>query len=176
MRSIIRLAAVTATALAAVAATAVPAMASGGPSTSTSFSLSAGALNVSAPATANLGTFSIDAGSASGSLGPVTVTDNRGLLVGTWTASVISTSWVNGGSTIPASAGNYSAGLATVTGGIAVPVPGLGTLSSTTALTAQSAVVLLGSNTATWSPTVTVTLPAGVASGTYTATITHSVA
>jgi hypothetical protein len=175
MRSITRLAAVTATALAAVAATAVPAMASGSPTTTT-FSLSAGALSVSAPGTANLGTAAVGATSISGQLGSVTVTDNRGLLVGTWTASVVSTDFVNGTSTIPAGNALYTAGLATTTGTVTLAVPGLGVLSNSTPVVAQASVSLLGSDTATWNPTILVTLPTTAVAGTYTATITHSVA
>jgi hypothetical protein len=39
----------------------------------------------------------------------------------------------------------------------------------------QTATAVLGVNTATWNPSIAVTLPAGAQAGTYSATITHSV-
>jgi hypothetical protein len=44
-----------------------------------------------------------------------------------------------------------------------------------TAGTVQTATAVVGVNTATWNPSIAVTLPAGAQAGTYSATITHSV-
>lgn len=171
MRKLTRLAVSGGMAVTAVAAMAAPAMA-GSPTTAT-FTINAGTLSISAPATATLGTVSAGSATASGTLGNVVVTDNRGLLTGGWTASVTSTAFANGTNTIPSTAITYTTPLATVTGTVVV-VPLSGTLGGT--LNAQVATSLLGSDTATWNPTISVALPTTVVTGTYTATLTHSVA
>src|ERR1700760_4972486 len=92
-----------------------PAPAATSGSTSTTFTLSAGALSISAPTSANLGN-GFSGSSLSASLGTVTVTDQRGALVGTWAATVSSTAFTTGGATAPetVSASNvtYASGLA----------------------------------------------------------------
>src|SRR5919205_1164062 len=80
--------------LAATATTAAQAA-----DTTTSFTLGAGALAISAPATANLGTAATGTANLSASLGAVQVTDARGALLGTWTATVSSTDFTTGGVT-----------------------------------------------------------------------------
>jgi hypothetical protein len=174
MRRIISSAVSGAIACGFVAAMAAPAAASPA-GTTTTFVVNTGALAISAPASASLGNISVGTTTVSGSLGTVTVTDNRGLLSGGWIASVISTSFTNGTTTIPASAIQYTAGLPTVQSGLSAIVPGSGTLS--TPLAAQTATLSfnLGASTATWNPTIQVTVPAALTTGTYTATITHSV-
>src|SRR3954452_21049636 len=47
----------------------------------------------------NVATVSTGAASASGALGNVTVTDNRGALPATWTASAVATAFTTGGAT-----------------------------------------------------------------------------
>jgi hypothetical protein len=160
-----------------VAAMTAPAGASPA-GTTTTFVVNTGALAISAPASASLGTISVGTTTVSGSLGAVTVTDNRGLLSGGWAASVLSTSFTNGTTTIPASSIQYTANPPTVSSGLSAIVPGSGTLSTTTPLTVQTAVlsVNLGGSMATWNPTIQVTVPSVLTTGTYTATITHSVA
>jgi hypothetical protein len=158
-------------AVTAVAAMSAPAMA-GSPTTAT-FTINAGTLSISAPASATLTSVSAGATTTSGSLGNVVVTDNRGLLVSSWTASVTSTAFANGSNTVPNTAVNYTAPLAS-TSGVIVVVPGVGALGGT--LNAQVATAGVGSNSATWNPTITVTLPTTIVTGTYTATLTHSVA
>jgi hypothetical protein len=158
-------------AVTAVAAMSAPAMA-GSPTTAT-FIINAGTLSISAPASATLTSVSAGATTTSGSLGNVVVTDNRGLLVSSWTASVTSTAFANGSNTVPNTAVNYTAPLAS-TSGVIVVVPGVGALGGT--LNAQVATAGVGSNSATWNPTITVTLPTTIVTGTYTATLTHSVA
>jgi hypothetical protein len=177
MRHIISSAVAGAIACGFVAALAAPAAASPA-GTTTTFVVNGGSLAISAPASASLGTISVGTATVSGSLGAVSVTDNRGLLSGGWAASVLSTSFTNGTTTIPASSIQYTAGLPTVSSGLSAIVPGSGTLSATTPLVAQTAVITvnLGGSSATWNPTIQVTLPSALTTGTYTATITHSVA
>jgi len=45
-----------------------------------------------------------------------------------------------------------------------------------TSRTAFSASALVGNNTASWNPTVNVTIPSAAVAGDYTGTITHSIA
>ncbi|AWS43065.1 hypothetical protein [Streptosporangium sp. 'caverna'] len=160
-------------------ALALPAVADTTGDTIVTFTITAGALAITVPPTANLGSAAAGAASISGQLGPVTVTDARGALVASWTVTVSSTSFTTGGATpaetIPNSAVNYSAGLPTSTTGLGVFTPGLpGSLASPR--TAFSLAAGIGNNSATWNPTITVNLPAAVVTGVYTGTITHSVA
>ncbi|MGH2705985.1 MAG: hypothetical protein ACRDJ4_13105 [Actinomycetota bacterium] len=148
--------------------------------TITTFSLTGGSLTVSAPATKNLGSAATGSASISTTLGNVTVTDARGLLGGSWTASVSSTNFTTGSATanetINKSNATYLSGTAT-TSGVATFTPGqLVAEDLSTSRTAYSAAVIVGNNSATWNPTVTVNIPAAAVAGTYTGTITHSVA
>jgi hypothetical protein len=45
----------------------------------------------------------------------------------------------------------------------------------TAAASAVTATAITGDNSATWNPTITVTVPGGMAAAVYSATITHSV-
>jgi hypothetical protein len=167
----------TAATAALVIAGGLPAMAASAP-TPTSFDIGSGALSLSVPAAATLGTGAVAPGTTSvaGPLGPVVVTDNRGLASGTWSATVVSTDFSNGTTTIPAGSITYTAGVAGTTGTITLAAPGTGTLDNTTPLVAQNATALVGTNTATWNPGISVALPLAATTGHYTATITHSVA
>ncbi|MDH6580461.1 hypothetical protein [Kitasatospora sp. MAP5-34] len=151
--------------------------------TSTTFSVTAGALSIAVPASAALGSV-LPGNTVTAQLGAVTVTDARALLTAAWTASVVSTSFQTGGGTAPetiaTSAVSYWSGAATATAGTATFTPGQATAgaaqtlaSSRTAFTATAGV---GNNTAAWNPTLVVAVPAGAVGGTYTGTVTHSVA
>lgn len=119
---------------------------------------------------------SVGAATVRGSLGQVQVSDGRGAPAGSgWVASVTTTAFTSlAGPAIPASAVGYTAG----------PIAKVGaatyTANDPAHLTGRTAVVtatgISGNNTATWTPTLTVTLPAGTPAGVYSATITHSVA
>src|SRR5579875_1076586 len=113
--------------LGALAAPAA-AQAATGPTTTT-FAVSGGSLDITAPSAAALGSASLGAGNVSGSLGTVTVSDQRGALLGSWTASVISTAFTTGqgsaNETIPASDVGYNPGLPTNVTGTGLPVPGV---------------------------------------------------
>jgi hypothetical protein len=140
-------------------------------------------LLISSPETANLG--SADPGTtASGELGAVTVTDTRAALTATWTATVSATSFTTGGGTpaetIPASAVTYWSGPATATIGVGTFIPGQPNADDATSLTESATAFTLtegtGNNSATWDPTLVVSVPSSGVAGTYTGTVTHSVA
>jgi hypothetical protein len=144
--------------------------------TPATFTLTAGALSISAPvASVSLGTqvASTNAGTISGALGVVTVTDQRGGPT-TWTASVISTAFTPAaGPADPASNVSYAAGPVSVTATV------VATAVAATDLTGVSTVVTgasTGISAASWNPTISIFVPANFAPGVYTATITHSVA
>ena len=168
--------------VAAVTALAVPAFAA---NTTTTFSLSGGTLSISAPSsTVNLGSAATGASTVSAQLGTVTVTDARGALAGSWTATASSTDFTTGGATADETVtkGNiyYWSGAATASSGTAVFTPGQLLVANETALssakTAFSASAIVGNDSASWNPTIDVHIPAAAVAGTYTGTITHSVA
>ena len=142
--------------------------------TITTFTLTAGTLAVVPLPTAVLGNFAAGSTSVSGGLGLVTVTDLRGTTT-PWVATVSSTPFT-GPSSTTSTAISYNAGaVTTVLGTITIPT------SSTVAISTTPAAVvspssLLGINTVTWVPTLTVTLPQGAVAGLYTGTVTTSVA
>ena len=142
--------------------------------TTTTFTITAaGGLSISAPASANLGSVASGATSVSGSLGTVTVTDQRGLILGNWTATASSTNFAHGTSStydIAKAQATYASGAVSGDGGAAVGAGG------SLALPVVAATRLgAGNNTVTWNPTTTVALSPTAVVGTYTATITHSV-
>jgi hypothetical protein len=155
--------------------------------TTVTFTLSGGALSISAPGSANLSSSTATGSpSLSGSLGSTNVTDGRGNLVATWTVTVTSTDFTTGGATanetIPKANASYSSGVATATTGTGAFTPGVvaalsGTLPATQIGGAWAGV---SNNSATWNPTIGVTLLNGnnttAVAGTYTGTITQSVA
>jgi hypothetical protein len=141
-------------------------------------------LAVTAPTSTSLGS-TTPGTTLSAHLGTVQVSDTRGNLTATWTATVTATQFTTGtatpAQTIPASALSYWSGPATSTTGINLTAtPGQLTAaqaqSLSTARTAFSVLLAVGNNTVAWNPTVVVTVPASAVAGTYTGTITHSVA
>jgi hypothetical protein len=143
--------------------------------TGTTFTITGGALTISAPAgPVNLatGAASVAAQAISGTLGNVAVSDARGVSLG-WTTTAMSTAFANSGLTVPASAITYLLATPTTTGWVTVT----GVLASdlTTAKTVETATLALGVNTATWNPTISILVPAGTQTGVYAATMTHSV-
>ncbi len=147
-----------------------------GATTPATFTLTAGALSISAPtASVSLGSQVASPGSStiSGPLGTVTVTDQRGGAT-SWTTSVISTAFTPpSGPADPASNVSYAAG--TITDSATV----VATAVAANDLTGVSIVVTgasTGISTASWNPTISVVVPPNFAPGVYAATITHSVA
>jgi hypothetical protein len=155
---------------------AVPAGAAVTGGTPATFALTAGALSISVP----IGPVSLGsqlalttASTMAGSLGLVTVSDQRGGTT-TWTVSVISGAFTpSAGPADPASNLSYAAGTITASANV------VATAIPATDLTGQSTVVTgasTGISTASWNPTITVIVPANFAPGVYGAVITHSVA
>ncbi|GAA5196374.1 hypothetical protein GCM10023322_65130 [Rugosimonospora acidiphila] len=169
----------------AVGFTAAPAAAAPTASTVVTFDIGAGTLDIVAPASADLGTGS-PGGTIDAALGPVTVTDGRASADASWIASVTSTNFVTGTGTpsevILASEVDYWSGPATATTGNGTFTPGQPTaadaapLDNAVALTAFTHVGGTGNNSATWDPTLVVNVPLDSEAGTYTGTVTHSVA
>jgi hypothetical protein len=146
--------------------------------TPASFILSSGTLSIAQPTTTDFGTKSVGLLSLSGSLGTVTVSDTRGLVSATWTATVSSTNFTTGTATtyetVTDSNIAYSAGAATSVTGQGVFTPGV--LTNLSSAGVAGSWVGNGSNTVSWDPTITFTLSPSQVAGTYTGTITHSVA
>ena len=168
----------------ASAATAGPAVlayssspSSGDPDTTVTFTVSSGALAMTAPATVDLGT-NAPGTTISGSLGTVTVTDNRALLAASWTVVASSSDWTTGGGTGPEtiSAGDvgYDPGPITSTGTVTltgIPLAALAGLP--TAVVAATAGT--GDNSGTWDPSISVAVPVGAVVGAYSGTLILSV-
>jgi hypothetical protein len=138
-----------------------------------------GVLSINAPAAADLGSGS-PAGSVSASLGPVTVTDERGLPSASWTATVIATDFAAGVQIISSSNVSYWSGLATSTIGTGTFTSGQPTAADAQAINVSRTAYTLsggmGNSAATWSPTVSVGIPLSAVTGHYTGTVTFSVA
>ena len=139
-------------------------------------------LSIAVPATANIG--SANPGeTASGQIGPVTVTDERAALNANWTASVIATDFTTGGGspaeTIPNINVLYWSGPATATAGNGTFTPGQVAPAEAQIInvprTAFSHTGGSGDNSATWNPTLVVNIPESAVAGTYTGTVTHTV-
>lgn len=163
-------------AAAVVASSALVLLSTGtaGAATDTTFQVVGGTLTISQPGTSNLGSSaaSVSGQTVAGLLGAVAVTDNRGGVTG-WTAQVVSTAFTSAGATsVPASALSYDLTVPTVTG-VAVVTP-LAAPNMSAPSTVETATLVVGANTATWNPTVTVAVPAGAVAATYNGTITHS--
>jgi hypothetical protein len=171
-------------ALTASAAFLSPAHAATSGDTTTTFTLTAGALSITTPASASLGSAATGSATTSAQLGAVQVSDARGALLGTWTGSVSSTDFTTGGATanetIAKASVDYWSGAATASSGTGVFTPGQLTALLKVTLgasrTAFSASAVVGNNSATWNPTVIVNVPAAAVAGTYSGTITHSIA
>ena len=176
-------AATTGLAAAALLGAAGPASAATSGSTIATFAITGGALNITVPASTvalATGTVNTGAASASGVLGSVAVTDTRGLLVNSWTTTVTTTSFTTG--TTPTADQTVAAGKVAYASGPSTATTGLGAFVPTTStpigigVTGASWTGLAGNDSAAWSPTLTFTLLASQVAGTYSGTITHSVA
>jgi hypothetical protein len=148
----------------------------GDPNTTVTFTVTVGALSMTAPATADLGSGAPDT-TITGALGTVAVTDDRALLGATWTATASATDWTTGGGTaaetIPATDVGYAPGAITTT-----PATGLATGTAITLAGTPAPVVTLatnGDNTAAWDPAIAVAVPVTATGGVYTSTLTQSV-
>ncbi|MBG6103361.1 hypothetical protein IW249_003775 [Micromonospora vinacea] len=137
-----------------------------------------GGLSISVPAISALGTVTSGTTGVSGQLGPVTVTDDRGPFSGNWVSIVTSTNFTtgsgSGGETIPNSNITYASGPALGSTGVGSFVPQPGAVLSTPRTAAGWSGQTGGPNSATWNPTLLVTIPSGVVVGDYVAVVTHS--
>jgi hypothetical protein len=161
-------------AVGAIVGLAGPAGAATTGGTDATFAITSGSLAITVPTSpVALATVATGALSASGQLGPVTVDDTRGALSNGWTTTVTSTAFTTGTSTTneTVSVGNvaYSSGAFTAHSGA-------GTFVAGSLVTAPSYTGGAGNSSTTWNPTLTFTLAASQVAGTYSGTITHSVA
>jgi len=161
-----------------VLAQSTTAPAAADPDTTVTFTVTTGALGMTAPASVNLGS-GAPGTTISAALGTVTVTDDRALLAEAWNVVASATDWTTGAGTphetIPAGDVGYDPGTITPVGTITVNGTPLTALSATpTRVVAGTAGS--GDNSATWSPTIAVAVPAGVVGGLYTGTLTQSLA
>jgi hypothetical protein len=136
-----------------------------------------GELEISVKSSAkNLGTVenSPDGTIVSGTLGEVTVRDNRNAQDASWAATAVATELKpRKGRGIAAGNVRYSAGTVEKQGTCTIRASQSVNLNRSR--TVVSASDISGNNVATWTPTIAVKIPAGVVAGTYTGTITHSV-
>jgi hypothetical protein len=141
------------------------------------------AVSISAPTSAALGSTATGSSTLSAHLGTITVTAT-GLVAPSFVSTVSATNFTTGGQTanetIAKSAISYWSGPATSTSGLATATPGQLTAAQAVSLsmsrTAFSGTGLLLSISASWNPTIVVNVPATAVAGTYSGTITHSVA
>jgi hypothetical protein len=162
-----------------LAALAVPGPASAQTTGNTpvTIEVTGGALNINVPTgPVNLGSVTSGANpqTVSAQLGDVTVTDDRDGATG-WTVTAngvdftgpqsISVSAAGSSSYVPGPIG--TTGTVTATGSTLTPLYPPGPVVTATGVS--------GLNTATWDPTISVTVPGGALTGTYTSTITHDV-
>jgi hypothetical protein len=142
-----------------------------------------GGLSISVPTSANLSSATTGSPSLSGLLGDVTVTTGVG--TGGWVATVSASSFTTGGGTsaetIPASSIGYLSGPMTGSSGLGASVCLPGQLSATSLGSARTAfsctgLSLLTATSVTWRPTIVVSLSPSTVAGSYSGTITHSVA
>ena len=140
--------------------------------TTTTFSLTGGSLTLAVQGTATLTDATTGTTAITGNLGAVSVTDLRG---GTaiWSTSGESTAFT-GALGSSSTAVIYTAGTITETGTITV-ADGTATALTATAASVVAPSSLSGSNTASWDPTLDVTMPAGALVDDYSGTVTTSV-
>ena len=149
----------------------------------TSITVAGGVLAITVPASTTLPSAS-PGGTISARLGTVTVTDNRGIAGASWTATVTGTTFITGGGTppetIPLTQVTYWSGGATATTGTGTFTPGQVNAAAAVNLAVPQIAFSLTSGasvtSASWSPTLSVSVPAAAVAGAYTATISHSVA
>ncbi len=141
------------------------------------------ALAISVPTSADLGTVPSGTSTRSARLGTVTVTAS-GLVAPSFTVTVTGTAFTTGArtaaETIPRASISYWSGPVTASSGLQTVVPGQATALQAVDLsaprTAFSSTGLVLSISTSWNPTIVVNIPAAAVAGTYTGTITHSVA
>jgi hypothetical protein len=159
--------------------TAGPALADSG-DTGATFTIIGGAVVITAP----VGPVSLNSAMAPSlspqtagptPLGAITVNDGRGDTVN-WNTTVIATPFTVTGTparTVAANAVTYAPGSASSTGTVTVtPVDSVTDLTSAVQVVAATGVS--GINSGSWSPNLSVAVPAGALVGLYASTVTHS--
>jgi len=169
----------------AMTVTALPAAAAPTDDTAATFAVLAGTLDIVAPETAALGS-GAPGTDINGALGVVAVTDGRASAAASWGATVTATVFQTGGGTPPetvlASEMAYWSGPATATTGDGTFTPAQATagaaqpMDNVVPLPAFTHVGGTGNNSASWNPGIVVHVPLDSQGGTYTGTVTHSVA
>lgn len=136
-------------------------------------------LSILAPEAATLPAVAAGAPTVSGSVGLVTVVDDRGAASGTWTATVSITDFTSGdgapGWTVPRADISYTSGPSVDSSGSGTFVPQPGAMLTTPQVAARW-IGGSGRNTVSWTPRLTLTLPMDLVATEYRAVITHSVA
>lgn len=164
-------------------AVATPAAAQPSGNTIVTFTVSTSDLIIQVPPSVNLGA-AFPGQELTGQLGNVRVVDQRAALNAVWTASVVSSAFTTGGGTpeetILPNLVEYWSGPAVATTGTGTFVPGQPTSADAVTLNvprvAFSKTSGAGDNSATWNPTLEITIPPQAVGGLYTGTVTHSVA
>lgn len=143
-------------------------------------------LAISVPSAVTLGTYPLS-GSFTADLGSITVSTSSLLLSdASWTATVTASRFTTGrgspAETLPASAVSYLSGPATSQSGLSLDaiLPGSPStalpLATSRVAFGYSGVAILGGTWLTWRPRLVITPGTSAVAGTYTGTITHSVA
>lgn len=151
---------------------------------SVTFALTGTGLSIAEPGSAATltggTTTALAGGTISGPLGSTVVTDGRGGITG-WTTTVAGTAFADTATTIAVgSVKAYVPGAVTFTG-VVTPTAGTylaaatGLALTTTGQNLVTATAVVGNNTATFNPNISITLPANATAGTYTGTITQTV-
>ncbi|MCA2219677.1 RCC1 domain-containing protein [Nonomuraea aurantiaca] len=142
-----------------------------------------GILTITVPTSANLGS-AVSGDTISVSMGTVTVADSRAG-VPLWTATVTATNFTTGGGssaeTITNANVSYWSGPSTAQSGGGTRTPGQPLSTQKVALSAPLTAfsgrkTSLFAQSTGWQPTLVITIPDSAVAGTYTGTITHSVA
>ncbi len=159
-----------------VVATATPASAAH--ETPITVTLTGGSLSITVPTSSvDLGSWvnTVGEGTISGPLGEVRVLDARSAAAGAgWVASVISTALTPlSGPTIGAAAIGYTVGAITKVG--TATYTAHDQVSLVGVVPAVTATGITGDNSATWNPTIKVTIAVGLVANVYSGKITHSV-
>jgi hypothetical protein len=139
--------------------------------TTATFTLTGGTLDVTAASSAALSDASTGAGSVTGLLGTVAVSDTRGTTVG-WAVTAGSSTFVDGSGSVSTSV-SYSANTVASTGIVTAESEGATVID--TAATVVAGTDVSGNNTASYDPSLTVGLPASALVGDYTGTVTTSI-
>ena len=140
--------------------------------TAATFTLTGGALTLSVAETAALTNEAsgVAANIITGTLGTVSVDDARGGSAG-WTTSAVSTTFTGAGLSVSDGVA-YTNGTVTETGiNTVAAVTGQ---SITTEASVATATAVSGNNSASWDPTLDVSMPAGALAGSYAGTVTTS--